>query len=61
MTMTLDKAIELLKDIGPYRATVSEDDIDAIELGIAALKRELSWRRVGIDIKPQLLPGETED
>ena len=38
--MKIDKAIELLKNIGPLRGTLSEEDIEAIKLGAEALKRE---------------------
>jgi len=58
--MKIPKAIELLKDIGPYRGTLSEDDLKAIKLGTAALKAIETWR---VDYYGNLLlklPGEDE-
>ncbi len=59
--VNIDKAIELLKDIDLWRATMSSDDIEAIKLGIEALKRFKIWR--AIDTYPgfkTLLPRETD-
>lgn len=59
--MTIDKAIEILKDILRYvKPGDPPDEHDAIKLGIEALKelkesRKTDWRYGGSS-----LPGETE-
>jgi len=58
--MKIDKAIELLKDIGPLRGTLSEDDIKAIKLGIEALKHIKRGRSCRGNYVDNLLPGETD-
>ncbi len=59
--MTLDKAIELLTNLshgGPIPHP--QDNIDATELGIEALKRVQVARVTGYAVEPKLLPGETK-
>jgi len=58
--MKIDKAIELLKDIEPLRATLSEDDLQAIKIGIEALRRVEKVRHYKHDLSQVLLLGETE-
>lgn len=58
--MTLDKAIEILKDLlGDQPTWPPDDERDALKLGIEALTfirlcREHDWEKV-----PELLHGET--
>ena len=60
--MTLDKAIEKLT---PYaegeKVTTELEDLDAIQLGIEALKRCQDQSLFSIDIVANPLPGETKD
>ena len=60
--MTIDKAIEILKQYIPDPDSVSVlDSVDAIKLGISALKRIRSLRLVGIAFLRGLMEGETKD
>ena len=59
--MTIDQAIKLLEDIGPYRGTLSGEDLESIKLGIQGLKW-VKAERTGYELyAPDLLPGETEE
>jgi len=60
--MTLDKAIEILDlitDTPPSGA--NQDFVDAVKLGIEALKRIKDRRDLRTGWEAQLLPGETKD
>ncbi len=59
--MTIDEAIKLLKDIGPYRGTLSEDDLKAIKLGIEALQFFKGAQKVAGGFEELRLSGETTD
>lgn len=59
--MTLDKAIEILKEDLVMLFEGDTDDLhDARQLGIEALKREQSNRGYCLSNPKRLLPGETE-
>ena len=60
--MTIDEAMKLIQ------ADIDDENIDwetplgeAYKLSNEALKREKTWRRVGVDTDAQLLPGETKE
>jgi len=60
--MKLEKAIEgliWLKDEAVFPK--NQDDIDALNLGIEALKRLNLWRECGDEVDISPLPGETKD
>jgi len=59
--MTIDKAIEILSllDYKTIRL-LSQDEKDALKLGIEALKAWKEHRGAGSLMDPLLLPGETE-
>lgn len=57
--MKIDKAIGILKLIGPYRATLRDEDIEAIKLGIEALKFFKDLEDRGALPSDARLPGET--
>ena len=61
MTMTLDKAIEILNGPEPDIDGILNDDYkDAVKLGIEAMKREQVWRQHDPLGEIHLLPGETD-
>ena len=58
--MRMDKAIEILKDTRNINFNYfSPDRRDALRLGIEALKRIRSDRKINPDLNPYPLPGET--
>jgi len=60
--MTIDEAIKTLSDdMTDLTIYQVPDFIDAIKLGIEALKRERRHRDGLLLTKPELLPGETKD
>ncbi len=57
--MKIEKAIELLDDLAlTGNLSLDHDDVDAINLGIEALKRVESQRTPGDVITELRLPGE---
>ncbi len=60
--MTLDEAAKLLRSDIDFPGSVDILELaKAEELGIKALEREESWRRLHPHLAIQLLEGETED
>jgi hypothetical protein len=60
--MTIDEAIKFLEDdVYVLLLTESPDFMDALKLGIEALKREKHRRDTETYVKHPLLPGETEE
>lgn len=60
--MTINKAIEILNCISPnYRARIEPDEMDAIKLGIEALKFVRAVRGLLAFPIHALLCGETKD
>ena len=60
--MTIEKALEILqvyKYQGYYNFGL--DELEALQLGIEALKREEHCRQLVPDLTPDLLPGETKE
>lgn len=58
--MKIEKAIELLKEAHKHNYAWRGSNLDtAIKLGIEALKRIRSARKLNPDLNPSLLPGET--
>ena len=60
--MTIDKAIEIITQLRRnYLYTFNQDPIDALGLGIEALKFYQDWKK-GVYNPPTIkLPGETEE
>lgn len=60
--MTLEKAIETLElHQEPTEWDLYDGDVDAIKLSIEASKAYAEARRLGLPLRCELLPGETED
>lgn len=60
--MTLKEAIEILKDLDTTLPQVSpERRREAVKLGIEAAKAYAQARRLGLPLRCELLPGETEE
>ena len=60
--MTIDKAIEILQDVlDIVPRTITPDEVDALKLGIEALKRIRNARNTGYFLPAAPLPGETEN
>lgn len=60
--MKLDKAIEILEDIAlEGNIHIEPDDVDAIKLGIEALKYVIFEQDTGRLDPAYLLPGETKE
>lgn len=59
--MKIEKAIEILKKRKKGRQSIGQfDDVEAIQLGIEALKREQRNRKDSNYVLVGPLPGETE-
>jgi len=59
--MTIDEAIKYLtKELGNVRGLGMQVRIDAIRLGIEALKETKRYRELKVGFYADLLPGETE-
>ena len=60
--MKIDKAIEILAEVNnDYADQLWDDALDAISLGIEALKRVKESRKKAYFTTRSLLPGETRD
>lgn len=60
--MKIDEAIKILEPAKEgYLPTVSVRVLDAVKLGIEALKRVKKYRPLYAGKYPHLLPGETEE
>jgi len=60
--MTLDEAIEVLVELAHNRGRDFDDwDLQAVGLGVKALKRLQKCRKAGYKFYCQLMPGETEE
>ena len=60
--MTIDEAIKILERNAPKTIPSGEiAHLDAVKLGIEALKRTLRQRKYLVPSSQPLLPGETKD